>query len=439
MDLKNLKTYFLVSVISITLFSFFISASADSTDPPEVRTNDPISVDINSANLSGTVNPKNSTTTMWFEYGKNRNNLSDKTPEVDVGAGNNPISKSKIITGLDAVTTYYYRAAAKNSFGATYGEIKNFDTRFPQIDFTVTSPAPGSKYFAKPILLSGTVASSWCSNVTLNVKIKVYLDNILLQTIIVGDRSGGWSQSFSMWYNGNLSVGQHNLKLELYGNNKLRATSNNIFNIVAPEVDIKANNQDGPITIELPLPTSPHQYYTLSWTARYITSLLTASGDWAGEKNANGAQDIRIARKSNVLNQAVDWVYRLRGVNHFATNSDEVKVKVIQVPQCEISLNPSNIILPQSSTINWSCYYADSVQIKAYKISDNDNQFNDGTYQVIVNNNIDYYSSGNISVRPSETTRYRLESIGLDGNRITSSSLLTIGFIPTIREIIPRW
>lgn len=84
--------------------------------------------------------------------------------------------------------------------------------------------------------------------------------------------------------------------------------------------------------------------------------------------------------------------------------------------------NPSAIILPQSSTLSWSCneyttacaIYSDSQLIK-------DNLGKSGTFEV----------------HPIQTTQYELICQGL-GGPISKFAAVTVGFIPEIEEVIPR-
>jgi len=62
---------------------------------------------------------------VWFEYGLNKKNLNKKTKEIE-------LREPKIFCykeiKLKPCTTYYYRAAAKNTAGTNYGEVKSIKT-----------------------------------------------------------------------------------------------------------------------------------------------------------------------------------------------------------------------------------------------------------------------------------------------------------------------
>ena len=79
--------------------------------------------------------------------------------------------------------------------------------------------------------------------------------------------------------------------------------------------------------------------------------------------------------------------------------------------------DPTSIILPQTSTLSWSCSYADICSI------------DQGVGSV---NPI----SGSQQVRPSATTTYTLTCNGSDGER-TWQSTVNVGFTPRVREVAP--
>jgi hypothetical protein len=91
-------------------------------------------------------------------------------------------------------------------------------------------------------------------------------------------------------------------------------------------VDLKANNSDGPITLNF------RDYLTLSWTSQNATS-CQASGDWSGSKSISGSQTVQ-------LNSVKTYIFTLtcqNSSNQTATDSVQVNVgarppKVITIP-----------------------------------------------------------------------------------------------------------
>ncbi|MDP1629172.1 MAG: hypothetical protein Q8L57_00975 [bacterium] len=156
-------------------------------------------------------------------------------------------------------------------------------------------------------------------------------------------------------------------------------------------------------TFEIPEPIH------LRWTSTNADS-CTASGDWSGNKTTQGDEYLSKPRGT--------YTFTLTCTGPGGSASDSVIVRVIQVPQCTFTANPTTIIPPAFSTLSWECIYADSCSI------------DQGIGSV---NNV----SGTKDVRPPQTTTYTLTCDGLDGSRSLPATI-TVGFIPWIREVIPR-
>jgi len=123
---------------------------------PTVFTNSAYGVTENLAYLSGTVNPNNSNTDFWFEYGTNPS-LGTTVGYQSVGSGNSSITENYYLSGLQSNTTYYFRAVARNQYGTTYGNILSFTTQSGgQIAPTVFTNSASSIY-SNSAVLNGSV------------------------------------------------------------------------------------------------------------------------------------------------------------------------------------------------------------------------------------------------------------------------------------------
>ncbi|MEK7212242.1 MAG: hypothetical protein AAB686_01020, partial [Patescibacteria group bacterium] len=130
--------------------SFMTSGSGSGSGlAPGVVTRAATIVSQNSAFLNGDVDPQNGVTSAWFEYGQTIS-LGSTTAQVPVGAGSAYQPYSLLISGLSPNTTYYFRAAAQNQYGASYGSILSFITQASSANLTPVA-APLSTPVPTPI------------------------------------------------------------------------------------------------------------------------------------------------------------------------------------------------------------------------------------------------------------------------------------------------
>jgi uncharacterized repeat protein (TIGR01451 family) len=114
------------------------------TGAPIVSTQTITTRTTNSATLSALVNPNNSETTAWFEYGTNASALTS-LPARSMGNGFGQAPRNTLILSLRSGTTYFYRIAAQNAFGTTRGSILSFTTDgVAPTPVTPTTPAATS-------------------------------------------------------------------------------------------------------------------------------------------------------------------------------------------------------------------------------------------------------------------------------------------------------
>ncbi len=77
--------------------------------------------------LNANVNPENSPTTYWFEYGEDKY-LNNNTGFVYAGQENKNQKVSINIRNLRPNTVYFYKVVSENQFGETSGESLSFKT-----------------------------------------------------------------------------------------------------------------------------------------------------------------------------------------------------------------------------------------------------------------------------------------------------------------------
>ena len=125
--------------------------------PPTATTDPATNVNGNSATLNATVNPNNSETTVYFEWGLDIT-YGNTTSVQSIGSGTTDVSVTADLTGLSPATTYHYRVIAANDTGTSYGDDISFTT--PPITLTITSPLNGDTINRSDVMVKGTVANT---------------------------------------------------------------------------------------------------------------------------------------------------------------------------------------------------------------------------------------------------------------------------------------
>jgi hypothetical protein len=107
--------------------SRFTTGAASSLARPSINSISSANIAETTATLDATVTPNGAPTTVSFEYGTTES-LGLTTAGTSIGSGSSPVAVSANLTGLQANTTYYYRAVATNSQGTTTGTTLSFIT-----------------------------------------------------------------------------------------------------------------------------------------------------------------------------------------------------------------------------------------------------------------------------------------------------------------------
>jgi hypothetical protein len=96
--------------------------------PPTATTNPATNVQLFSAQLNGTVNANNASSTVSFEWGLTTSYGNTIAGVPGTVTGNTPTAVLANLTGLTIATTYHYRVKAVNVAGTTYGLDQSFYT-----------------------------------------------------------------------------------------------------------------------------------------------------------------------------------------------------------------------------------------------------------------------------------------------------------------------
>jgi len=117
-----------VCSFALALSAPIVAAAAPAPTAPSVSTGAATSITQTSATLNGTVNPKKSATTFYFQYGKTASYGLRTATQGPTSASKNDISVHAGISKLTPGTIYHYRLVAQNAVGTTMGGDRSFAT-----------------------------------------------------------------------------------------------------------------------------------------------------------------------------------------------------------------------------------------------------------------------------------------------------------------------
>jgi hypothetical protein len=159
----------LLALLGPVLATFAIAAplvasaapAAPAPGPPKATTGGTTAVHASSATLQGTVNPGDTATTYYFQYGATIA-YGKQTAPGKLPAGTKRVKVGQAVNGL--ISGYHYRLVANNSFGTSFGKDRAFTVKkTSKLRFTIAkSTAP--TMFGGTYVLSGTLAGAGNAN-----------------------------------------------------------------------------------------------------------------------------------------------------------------------------------------------------------------------------------------------------------------------------------
>jgi hypothetical protein len=135
-----------------------LAPSALALSPPAVSTGPADAVSYGSATLTGSINPRGSNTSYYFQYGPTKA-YGAQTALADVGAGVATVKVSIPVTGLRPVTVYHYRLIAVNAAGASTGADRAFATAKVPLSLQILA-APNPVLYEDPVTIQGTLSGT---------------------------------------------------------------------------------------------------------------------------------------------------------------------------------------------------------------------------------------------------------------------------------------
>jgi hypothetical protein len=137
------------------------SAAAQSAKPA-VTTRAAADVAIQTATLTGSVDPNGAATTYFFQIGTT-SAYGVQTPTASAGAGNRPVAVTAPLTGLAPATRYHYRLVARNRKGLVKGADRTFKTKPQPLGVTLAA-TPNPVPFGGAVTLAGQLTGTGNAN-----------------------------------------------------------------------------------------------------------------------------------------------------------------------------------------------------------------------------------------------------------------------------------
>jgi hypothetical protein len=140
------------------VLSMALPAGALGALPPGVYTGAAHSVSYGAATVTGSISPRGSNTTYYFQYGPTRA-YGAQTPLADAGAGIRLVKVAAAIGGLQPLTVYHYRLLAVNAAGAETGADHAFKTGKVPLSLQILV-APNPTVFGGTATVQGTLSGT---------------------------------------------------------------------------------------------------------------------------------------------------------------------------------------------------------------------------------------------------------------------------------------
>jgi hypothetical protein len=128
---------------------------------PGVSTGAAESVSYGTATLAGSIDPHGSDTSYYFQYGPTRA-YGAQTAIADAGAGTSALRVTVPVSGLQPLTTYYFRLVAVNAAGAATGGDRAFATLKVPLSLAILA-APNPTLYGGTVTIQGTLSGTGAS------------------------------------------------------------------------------------------------------------------------------------------------------------------------------------------------------------------------------------------------------------------------------------
>jgi hypothetical protein len=137
-------------------------SAAPAATSPTVSTGGASQVSFGQAVLHGSLNPKGSETSYYFQYGLTRA-YGFQTPILQAGSGTKAVHVSVAVTGLQPLSVYHFRLVAVNGGGPSIGGDKSFLTKKVPLSLAILA-SPNPVPWGGTVTVQGTLSGTGNGN-----------------------------------------------------------------------------------------------------------------------------------------------------------------------------------------------------------------------------------------------------------------------------------
>lgn len=148
--------------LTLAAWAVMLPATASATTPPAVSTGGATQVSFGSAALNGSVDPRGSETSYYFQYGLTKA-YGLQTPILNAGSGTRSVHVSIAIAGLQPLSVYHYRLVAVNGAGPTIGADRSLLTRKVPLSLAILA-SPNPVPWGSAVTIQGTLSGTGNGN-----------------------------------------------------------------------------------------------------------------------------------------------------------------------------------------------------------------------------------------------------------------------------------
>jgi hypothetical protein len=147
-----------IALVALPVSAVATTAAAQAAPLPSVSTGSAREVTYDSAVLSGSVNPQDSATSYYFQYGPTKA-YGEQSAIESAGAGTQSVSVRVPISGLQPLTQYHYRLVAVNGVGANTAGDRTFLTTKVPLSLQILS-TPNPVPYGGTVTVQGTLSGT---------------------------------------------------------------------------------------------------------------------------------------------------------------------------------------------------------------------------------------------------------------------------------------